>query len=325
MEVGVLVIRHLQVSEDSRTEVTVNAAVGIDIGGTFIKIVAVSPEGAILYRSRLSIDNSSVHELPNHIRREILEIDGRLGEVQCVGVSSPGIVGCDGKTISWMKGRMNALEGLNWTQALHRRNSVPLINDANAALKGEAWVGAGVGCKDIVMLTLGTGVGGSIICNGRPLTGSTGRAGHFGHISLNVSGQKGITNTPGSLEDAIGECTLPRRSAGRFASTKELVEAHLAGDPFATTVWHKSIKFLAVGLVSVINSVDPERIILGGGIARAGHALFVPLRRFMDLYEWRPNNRGVEIVPAQLDDEAGAIGSAKFAMENYDTSRTVSD
>jgi glucokinase len=325
MEVGVLVIRHLQVPEDSRTEVTVNAAVGIDIGGTFIKIVAVSPEGAILYRSRLSIDNSSVHELTNNIRGEILEIDGRLGEVQCLGVSSPGIVGCDGKTISWMKGRMNVLEGLNWTQALHRRNPVLLINDANAALKGEAWVGAGVGCKDIVMLTLGTGVGGSIICNGRPLTGSTGRAGHLGHISLNVSGQKGITNTPGSLEDAIGECTLSRRSAGRFASTKELVEAHLAGDPFATTVWHKSVKFLAVGLVSVINSVDPERIILGGGIARAGNSLFVPLRRFMDLYEWRPNNRGVEIVPAQLDDEAGAIGSAKHAMENYDASRTVSD
>jgi len=325
MEVGVRVIPPSPVPGNSRNEVTVNAAIGIDIGGTFVKIVAVSSDGANLYRSRISIDNSSVHELPNHIRRAILEIEGTLGEVQCVGVSSPGIVGCDGKTISWMKGRMNALEGRSWTQALHRRNPVPLINDANAALKGEAWVGAGRGCKDIVMLTLGTGVGGSIICDGRPLIGSTGRAGHLGHISLNVSGQKGITNTPGSLEDAIGECTLPRRSAGRFGSTKELVESHLAGDPFATKVWHKSIKFLAAGLVSVINSVDPERIVLGGGIARAGHALFVPLRRFMDLYEWRPNNRCVEIVPAQLDDEAGAIGSAKHAMENHETSRTVSD
>jgi glucokinase len=301
------------------------SAVGIDIGGTFCKIVAVSPEGAILYRTRLSTDNSSVHELPNRIRGEILEICGKLGEVQCVGICSPGIVGCDGRTISWMKGRMNVLEGLSWTQALRLQNPVLLINDANAALKGESWLGAGVGCNDVVMLTLGTGVGGSIICNGRPLTGSTGRAGHLGHISLNVSGKKGITNTPGSLEDAIGECTLPRRSAGRFGSTKELVEAHLAGDPFATKVWHKSIKFLAVGLVSIINSVDPERIILGGGIASAGHALFVPLRRFMDLYEWRPNNRRVEIVAAQLDDEAGAIGSAKHAMENYDTSRAVSD
>jgi len=325
MEVGAPAIRHFQVPENTRTEVTVNAAVGIDIGGTFCKIVAVSPEGSVQYRSRLSIDDACVNELPSHIRAKLQEIEGRLGKVQCVGVSSPGIVGCDGKTVSWMKGRMNALEGLSWTQALHRRNPVPLINDANAALKGEAWVGAGVGCKDIVMLTLGTGVGGSIICNGHPLTGSTGRAGHFGHISLNVSGQKGITNTPGSLEDAIGECTLARRSAGRFASTRELVEAHLAGDPFATNVWHKSIKFLAVGLVSVINSVDPERIILGGGIARAGHSLFDPLRRFMDVYEWRPNSIGVEIVPAQLDDEAGAIGSAKHAMENYETSRTVSD
>src|ERR1035438_1162730 len=71
MEVGVPVIRHLKVPEDSRTEVTVNAAVGIDIGGTFIKIVAVSPEGAILYRSRISLDNSSVHPLANHIRGEI--------------------------------------------------------------------------------------------------------------------------------------------------------------------------------------------------------------------------------------------------------------
>jgi glucokinase len=222
----------------------------------------------------------------------------------------------EGDAVYWMKGRLDVLEGLHWTEVLQRRSPVTVINDAQAALVGEAWLGAGRECRDVVMLTIGTGVGGAIMCDGHVLSGTMGRAGHLGHIALQVPGRKDIVNTPGSLEDAIGNCTIRERTAGRFTSTEALVAAHLAGDPFATEVWHRSVMCLAAGLASIVNAVDPRRIILGGGIAaRAGDALMTPLRTWMDEYEWRPDGRGVEIVTAALGDEAGAIGAARRAME----------
>jgi len=296
----------------------VSIALGIDIGGTYSKLVAISHEGTILSRSRLPTNDCPVEQCRPEILSEIVNIERELGQVDFLGIACPGLVHRDGHSIAWMKGRLNFLEGLDWTQALGRRTRVPVINDAHAALKAEVWLGAGRGCRNVAMLTLGTGVGGAIMCDGRVITGSMGRAGHLGHITVNVTGPKDIVNAPGSLEVAIGECTLPKRSGGRFTTTSELVAAYLQGDSDATDMWRTSVRSLAAALVSIINAVDSERILLGGGIARAGFALFEPLKSFMDEYEWRPYGHAVEIVPAELGDEAGAIGSAKHAMECYD-------
>jgi len=296
----------------------VSIALGIDIGGTYSKLVAISHEGTIVSRSRLPTNNCPVGQCQPEMLSEIMKIERELGQVDFLGIACPGLVHRDGHSIAWMKGRLNFLEGLDWTQALGRRTRVPVINDAHAALKAEVWLGAGRGCRNVAMLTLGTGVGGAIMCDGRVITGSMGRAGHLGHITVNVTGPKDIVNAPGSLEVAIGECTLPKRSGGRFTTTSELVAAYLQGDSDATDMWRTSVRSLAAALVSIINAVDSERILLGGGIARAGFALFEPLKSFMDEYEWRPYGHAVEIVPAELGDEAGAIGSAKHAMECYD-------
>src|SRR5690606_34234769 len=153
-------------------------------------------------------------------------------------VACPGLVRPEGDAVYWMKGRLEVLEGLQWTTALRRPLQVQVVNDAQAALSAECWLGAGRGCRDVVMLTLGTGVGGAIMCDGRVLSGSTGRAGHLGHMALRVPADKDIVNTPGSLEDAIGNCTIGHRTGGRFTSTEALVEAHLAGDASATAVWN---------------------------------------------------------------------------------------
>ncbi|HUR20311.1 MAG TPA: ROK family protein, partial [Vicinamibacterales bacterium] len=273
----------------------------------------------IVARSRLATDDSGIERMPAEIRQEVARLESEFGRAHAIGVACPGLVRREGDVIHWMKGRLNFLEGLSWRDALQRDSLVPVINDGHAALEGEVWLGAGRGCRDVVMLTLGTGVGGAILCDGRMLSGHLGRAGHLGHLALNPAGEKDIANTPGSLEDAIGNCTLLRRSGGRFTTTAALIEAHLAGDPHATSVWQTSLDHLAAALASIINAIDPQRIILGGGIAmRAGRALFDPLRTLMDSYEWRPLGTGVEILPAELGDEAGAIGSAKHAMEHYD-------
>jgi len=160
------------------------------------------------------------------------------------------------------------------------------------------------------MLTLGTGVGGAILSDGHLLKGAIGRAGHLGHVSIDADGPRSIFGTPGALETAIGNSTVARRSGGRFATTRELVAAHLAGDAAASTVWLTSMQALARAITSFINCLDPEIVILGGGIAQAGSALFEPLGRFLDEMEWRPGGHQVRIVPAALGEWSGTYGAA---------------
>jgi glucokinase len=166
-----------------------------------------------------------------------------------------------------------------------------------------------------LLLTLGTGVGGAAMVDGSLLRGHIGRAGHFGHISLDPAGPRDIANTPGSLEDAVGECTLKQRSHGRYTSTAELVAACRKGDHEARKIWLKSVEALAAGIASLINVLDPEIIVLGGGIANAGAALFRPLSKALTKFEWRPGGARVRIVAAELGERAGAFGAAWNALQ----------
>jgi glucokinase len=213
-----------------------------------------------------------------------------------------------------MRGRLDALQGLDWTDALDVGRTVWVVNDAHAALLGEAWLGAAAGRRDVVLLTLGTGVGGGALVDGRLLAGHAGRAGHLGHVTLDADGPPDIVGTRGSLEDAIGECTLAARSGGRFRSTEALLRAAGDGDRDAEAVWLRSVHRLACGIASLINVLDPEVVLLGGGIARAGPALFDPLARFLDTLEWRPLGAATPVVPAALGEFAGAFGAARHAI-----------
>jgi glucokinase len=120
--------------------------------------------------------------------------------------------------------------------------------------------------------------------------------------------------TPGSLEDWIGGATLATRTKNRYADTEALVKASEKGDPDASRIWLAAVKGLAAGIVSLINVLDPEIVILGGGITAAGDSLFAPLASAIEQIEWRPFGPGVAVVPAQLGEHAGAIGAARFAM-----------
>ena len=287
--------------------------IGVDLGGTNVKLAAVTPAGRVLLREQFGTADDASAAWLNAIREAIGGIEQRLGEAVGIGVASPGLAAADGRSMAWMQGRLSAVQGLDWTTALNRRAVVGVLNDAHAAMLGEVWIGAAAGARNAVMLTLGTGVGGAILCDGRLLRGHLGRAGHLGHTSLDPAGRLDIVNTPGSLEDAIGECTLGQRSGGRFQSTRRLVEAAAGGDAEAAGIWMASVRALAAGIAGIINAVDPEVLILGGGIARADEALMRPLRMFLDQFEWRPTGEGVRIVQAQLADYAGALGAAHHA------------
>ena len=290
-------------------------AIGIDLGGRNIKFVAITPQGEVRARASAPTyaDNTDWAQTIQSLIRKISDEQGRAP--LCVGLSAPGLAAPDGRSILWMQGRLEQVQGLDWTSYLNFSKTVTVLNDAQAALLGEIWLGAARGTRNAILLTLGTGVGGGIVCDGHLLRGNIGRAGHLGHIALDVDGAKDIVNTPGSLEDAIGDCTVAQRSNGRFESTYDLVEAHRVGDGEATKIWLRSVKYLAAGIVSLINAVDPEIVIIGGGIAAgAGEVLFEPLQSYIDRWEWRPTGSAARIVPAQLSEYAGACGAAYEAL-----------
>ena len=216
-----------------------------------------------------------------------------------------------------MPGRLQGLEGLDWSSEL--RLPTVVLNDAHAALLGEVWLGAARGGTNVLMVTLGTGVGGAAMVDGRLLRGHLGRAGHVGHLSLDPAGEPDIVRTPGSLEDAMGDCTVGRRSGGRFATTRELVAAVIAGDEAARAVWERSTGALGAALAGLINVLDPQMIVLGGGIAAAGEVLFTPLTAALDRMEWRIGATGVALVPAKLGAQAGAFGAVYRALQKFPT------
>ena len=151
--------------------------------------------------------------------------------------------------------------------------------------------------------------------DGRLLRGHIGRAGHLGHTSLDIDGPPDVCGTPGSLEVKIGNCTIAERSHGRFQTTHDLVAAHLAGDAEASQLWLRSVRALACAIASFANILDPEAVIVGGGIARSGEALFEPLRRMVAEVEWKSTGYQVKILPATLGEFAGAFGAAWHALK----------
>ena len=292
-------------------------AIGIDLGGSSVKAVSATPAGETLSRHNLDFDSNKRMAWAEKISALVQQISQERGALPgCIGLSAPGLAAADGRSIACMPERLQGLEGLDWTEYLGASRTVPVLNDGHAALLGEAWVGAARGFQNVILLTLGTGVGGAAMVDGRLLRGHIGRAGHLGHLSLDPDGPPDCTSTPGSIETAIGNCTIQERSRGRFQATHDLIAAHWNGDAEATAIWLKSVKALAATVCSFINILDPEAVIIGGGIARAGKVLFEPLEKFLEPMEWRPGGHRAKILPAQLGEFAGAFGAASNALKH---------
>ena len=235
------------------------------------------------------------------------------GSNALIGISAPGLPNESNSAIAYMPGRLHGLENFDWSARLKTRTYV--LNDAVAALMAEARFGAARNKKNVVMLTLGTGVGGAILIGGKPYQGAYGKAGHIGHMVIDSTGDADIVGMPGSIEDAIGNCTIEKRSLGKYSSTDKLLEAFRNGDDFAREIWLTSVRKLAIGLASLTNILSPEMIILGGGITESWEELTEPLEEYMAKYEWRTGGNRAEIVRAQFGDLAGAVGAACFARE----------
>jgi len=288
--------------------------IGLDVGGTNIKCVAFNSEGKTLAEETRPTSDDGTKSWRNHARDVARKVLDQFPADTRVGVAAPGLPARDGYSIATMPARLHGLEDLNWQKWLGLAQPVPVFNDGQAALLAETWLGGAKGSTNVLLLTLGTGVGGAAIVDGRLLRGHIGRAGHVGHFCLNPDGPLDIVNTPGSLEDAIGEHTIPTRTNGRFKSTRELVTAYESGSAEAADIWLRSVKALGAALASLINLFDPETVVIGGGIADANDSLFVPLRTALDKFEWRPRGHAAKLVKASLGHIAGAAGAAYGAL-----------
>src|SRR5690606_22676405 len=207
-----------------------------------------------------------------------------------------------------MPERLKGIENLEWASYLHEKE-VWVINDAHAAVMAEAKFGTGKGINNLVMLTLGTGVGGGIIINGELYHGNYLMARHLGHMTLVINKEDpGVTGITGTLDRTIDKDIDSRRSFGRFQSTQELVTAYQRGEPFATYVWLDAVRKMALGLTSLCNLLSPDLIILGGGIAKAGKSVYRPLAERMVVYERKNVGKKILVEQAHYHDQAGAVG-----------------
>lgn len=293
-------------------------AVGIDLGATRIKGVLVDlTTGGVIHQTIADTCDGN----PEHWKQQVTDMVDRLAglsdtPIKGTGLAAPGIVSAGCRAIASMPGRMVGLEGVEWHALLGR--PVKVLNDAHAALVAEAYYGSAKGYKNALMLTLGTGVGGGLWLDGRLYRGHINRAGHMGHISIQAdSPLLGITQTPGSLENAIGDATVAARTYNQYSTTKEMVTAFREGEPIATLAWLSSLRQLAAGIASLVNTFSPEVVVLAGGIVNANDALFVPLEAFMEQFEWRPFGEAVPIRKAHFEDWSGAIGAAAYATGDF--------
>ncbi|MCW3114813.1 MAG: hypothetical protein JWR18_3209, partial [Segetibacter sp.] len=247
-------------------------AIGIDLGGTYVKGILLSQQGEVLHQHFIPTNDDAdgkwrdnVLEMVNHLRSL------HSKQIDVIGLSCPGLANEQNTCISYMPNRLPGLENFNWEEYFGTKTFV--LNDAHAALLAEAKFGAIKGYKNAVLLTLGTGVGGGILINGELYQGLQQMAGHFGHTCINPGDDElSIVGMPGSLEYAIGNYSIKRRSLGRYQATHELVKAYQQNEPFGTWLWLDMVRKLALTIASFANSLSPEIVVLAGGITQAGEA-----------------------------------------------------
>jgi len=316
--------------------------IGVDIGGTNIKMGAVDYRGTILNSIKTTTEaQDGVDALLNRLRSLIAKVASAVPDrkLKAVGVGIPGAV-LFKEGIVTQAPNIPALNGLPIRSMLLERVQVPcfLENDANAIALGEFWQGAGRGYKHICCLTLGTGTGGGVILDGELLHGADGMAAELGHITVQADGAHCNCGSRGCLEtfaSANGifriladELHLQTRSSlitvAHTDLTPEVIYEHAKkGDAVARTVLEKAGFGLGVGLASLVNMLNPEIIVIGGGVAAAWDILVPPAIEAMKQRAFRQMSARVKVVPAEKANDAGIYGCAYLAWQSISTGRAA--
>lgn len=309
--------------------------IGVDLGGTAIKVGVVDRDGKII--KKVTVDTLAsggpdiiIHQIKKGIDSVIKEYEK---EISGIGIGAPGVVSKKKGTVE------NAPNFSNWKRVhlgkiIEKEYNIKTFveNDANAAAIGELIFGAGVGLKDFIMVTLGTGVGGGIIMNGKIYRGESGAAGELGHITINADGNLCNCSGKGCVESYIGCNYLIERVSGELQNHPEskifeildnnleklspqiINDAATAGDEYAKSIIRDSGRYLGYALTSAINILDICTIIVGGGVSGFGKILFDTLESTIKERVLTSHKENIKIIPAKLKNEAGIKGASALVF-----------
>jgi glucokinase len=313
--------------------------VGVDLGGTTIKMAFITSYGEIVSKWEIptNTEDGGIHitmDIAKSIDHKLNELNQEKEHLAAIGMGAPGFIEMEtgfiyqAVNIGWkdfpLKDRLEVETGL----------PVTVDNDANIAALGEMWRGAGDGAKNLLCVTLGTGVGGGIIANGQILHGASGMAGEIGHItSVTKGGAPCNCGKTGCLETITSATGIARLATEAVAvsnepsllkeqfdtlgslTSKDVFEALAKGDHLAEQVLDETASYLGVAIANLSNALNPEKIVIGGGVSKAGDALLEPLRTYFNQYALERVASSAEFKIATLGNDAGVIGGAWLAKQ----------
>ncbi|MEK7724291.1 MAG: ROK family protein [Acidobacteriota bacterium] len=307
--------------------------IACDLGGTNLRMAAIDSEGKILYRTKRETPKADradevvgvIIESAEECRKNAGSSEGLLA----IAIAAPATVNAD-KGIILKAPNVPALDGFRIIAALENELNLHAIleNDANAAAVGENWMGASKGFKNSICVTLGTGVGGGIIINGTILRGVDGTAGEIGHICVEPFGAPCGCGSRGCVEQYSSATAIVRQTqelASQYPksdlshktrlTSKDVYEAGIKGDELALEVFRRQGFYLGIAMGGLINVLNPEVIVIGGGAA-AGWDLFMPhLHEQIEKRTYREPRLRAKFERAILEDDAGILGAAKLAFD----------
>lgn len=309
------------------------SVIGVDLGGTNLRTGLLTAQGEIIYRHKEATHVSDgwqkvVSRLVQDIQMQRQYAVQRGFTVAAVGVGAPGVIHVDEGVVvrspnfpDWNNIPLKAL--------LEEALAVPVVieNDANAAALGEQWRGAGQDIKSMILLTLGTGVGGGIILDSKIWHGADGMAGEIGHMTLMPEGRPCSCRNVGCLEmyasargilQSFRECHAESGSKTRFneaMTAADVYEAARTGDITALRVMKDMGTMLGIGIANLINIFNPERVVIGGGVKDAWPLFIDSVREEVTRRAFEVPARRTQIVPSLLGDDAGMVGAAAAALQ----------
>lgn len=314
--------------------------VGVDLGGTNVRAAVVNPGGEILGEARtdsraMEGADVTIAQIITAIRNAIADAGIQESEISACGMGIPGTVKNAEGLVLWSP-NFKDWNGVQIREPIVKEFGVQVSmgNDANVAALGEYAFGAGRGAKCMVMLTLGTGIGSGLIIEGRSWNGVSEVAPEMGHHIILADGPRCSCGRYGCVEslcrrDAIVDRAARKAHQGRYTSLIEksghdlryvtpamIAEAAREGDQVSIETLEETGYYLGIAVANIINIFNPDKIIIGGGIAQAGDLLFNPIRRTVEVNALYEALQVCQILPAALGDDAGVLGGAALALQS---------
>ena len=316
---------------------------GLDLGGTNVRAAVIDRGGRQLGGGRAASKahdgvTSTVAQIALAVRNALEEAGLKKEDVAGLGMGVPGHIDPAGRTILWAPNFFDdegkPYRNIAFADPVGAKVGLPVLmgNDANVAALGEFRFGAGRAVQTMVMLTLGTGIGGGIILDGKLWTGATGGAGEIGHIIV-AAGERGGAAAFGSLESMGQIAAITERAARKICegrksllaervdydwhllTPKDIADAAMEGDDVANETFEEIGYYVGLGIASMVNLLNPEMVVVGGGVALAGDLIFEPIRRAARANAIKTMIDVCPIVPAELGDDAGIYGGASLVLD----------